>query len=245
MEHAPGTTATYSIVVPARDEQHSIGDCLRSLAGQQVDEHYEVILVDNGSVDQTVSVARRVAGECGVDLRVVQEARPGRGAARQAGFAAATGRVLFSADADSRYPPTWMHNLLAALAEPGVVAATTTSFVDDLGPLRNLLVNLGQPLVLWFYRLVLGHYCLCGFSFAVPREVYTASGGFDANLNADEDADLSRRVAREGRTRLIYASVRMSGRRFGRGLLRGLWAYVDISLRYRFNPGSVRLSDIR
>jgi hypothetical protein len=50
------------------------------------------------------------------------------------------------------------------------------------------------------YRLVFGHYCLSGFSFAIKHAIYTASGGFDVKLNADEDADLSRRVARLGQS---------------------------------------------
>src|SRR5579859_2543769 len=60
-----------SIVVPAFNEERCIGACIRSLAGQEIDRTYEVILVDNNSTDATVAVARATAN--GLNLRVVHK----------------------------------------------------------------------------------------------------------------------------------------------------------------------------
>src|SRR5579859_3794677 len=185
-----------SIVVPAFNEERCIGACIRSLAGQEIDRTYEVILVDNNSTDDTVAVARAAAN--GLNLRVVHEARQGRGSARRAGFDVAAGQIVFSADADTIYPARWLRSLLDPLANGEVVAATSTARIDDLSGWRNSVFNITQPVAMWCYRLALGHHCLSGFSFAIRREVYRASGGFDPELNAEEDADLSRRVARLG-----------------------------------------------
>jgi hypothetical protein len=95
------------------------------------------------------------------------------------------------------------------------------------------------------YRVVFGHHCLSGFSFAIKRTIYAASGGFDVSLNADEDADLSRRVARLGTIRLVLNPVTMSGRRFRQGLVPGMCAYLRMALAYRMRPGDTRLADIR
>jgi cellulose synthase/poly-beta-1,6-N-acetylglucosamine synthase-like glycosyltransferase len=232
-----------SIIVPAFNEERCVGACIRSLACQDVDRTYEVILVDNGSTDATVAVARAAA--TGLNLRVVHEARQGRGAARRAGFETARGQILFSADADTIYPGHWLRSLLAPLTDGRVVAATSTARIDDLSGWQNIVFNITQPAGMWCYRLALRHHCLSGFSFAIRREVYHASGGFDRELNAEEDADLSRRVARFGKIRFVLAPVTFSGRRFRRGLLRGLLAYLVLFWNYRVQRESASFSDIR
>jgi glycosyltransferase involved in cell wall biosynthesis len=232
-----------SIVVPAYNEASSIGACLRSLAHQQTGRRYEVVLVDNNSTDQTIEVARAAAS--GLDLRVVQEHCQGRGAARRAGFEAAQGHIVFSADADTVYRADWLQTLLGPLGQPGVVAASTTARISDLDPWRNVIFNVAQPLAMYGYRVLSGHHCLSGFSFAILRSVYVASGGFDAQLNADEDADLSQRVVRHGAIRLVLKPVTMSGRRFRHGLLPGTFAYLRMATEYRASRGNARLTDVR
>ncbi|HEY1296856.1 MAG TPA: glycosyltransferase [Chloroflexota bacterium] len=236
-------TPELSIVIPAYNEAHSIGACLRSVARQDIDQSYEVVLVDNHCTDETVAVAQAAVAD--LDLRIVHEWRHGRGAARRVGFEAARGRILFSADADAVYPRDWLRTLLTALDKPGIVAASTSARIADLSGWRNLTFNVAQPLAMYSYRLVFGHHCLSGFSFAISRSVYEASGGFDPLLNADEDADLSRRVARLGRIRLLLKPVTMSGRRFRHGLIPGLFAYVRMTLEYRLSRGDTQLTDIR
>jgi glycosyltransferase involved in cell wall biosynthesis len=234
---------TISVVVPAYNEEASIAACLRSLADQEVDAPYEVILVDNNSTDNTVEVARAASGQ--LNLRIVHEQRQGRGAARCGGFAAAEGDIVFSADADAVYPPHWLRAFRAALADGTVVGVSGPCRIADLAPWKNLVFNLAQPCVMWFYRLTQGHHCLSGFSLAIRREAYVAAGGFDPALNAQEDADLSRRVARLGRIRFIWVPITFSGRRFKRGLVHGLMDYVRLFFSYRASKTSATLSDIR
>lgn len=232
-----------SIVIPAYNEACSIGACLQSLARQRTDRSYEVVLVDNNSTDATIEAAQAAA--LGLDLRVVREPRQGRGAARRAGFEAAHGHIVFSADADTLYPTDWLDNLLRSLDQTGVVAASTTARIGDLAGWRNLVFNAAQPLAMYTYRLFFGHHCLSGFSFAIVGSVYAASGGFDPQLNADEDADLSRRVARLGTIRMVRKPVTMSGRRFRHGLLPGMFAYLRMALEYRVRRRDARLTDVR
>ena len=239
--HSPGPKL--SIVIPVYNEERAIDACLKSMASQDVEQPYEVVLVDNGCTDQTITVARAASSR--FDLRIVNEPRHGRGAARRSGFLVARGEIIFSADADTVYPPTWMSQLLRALEEQDVVAATTTAKFEDLAAWQNYLLNIGQPLAMWLYRVVVGHHCLSGFSFAVRRAAYQTAGGFDAELNADEDADLSRRIARLGRIRLIHTPVTMSGRRFSRGLIAGAFAYLRLYWQYRFGRTRASLSDVR
>jgi GT2 family glycosyltransferase len=138
-----------------------------------------------------------------------------------------------------------MKSLIDPLADSEVVAVTGTARVDDLSWWQNMAFNITQPAAMWCYRLALGHHCLSGFSFAIRREVYQVAGGFDPELNAEEDADLSRRVARLGKIRLVFVHVTFSGRRFRRGLLRGLLTYVVLFWQYSAERTSAHLSDVR
>lgn len=237
------TAPQLSIVVPAYNEEQCIAACIRSLAAQEIDQSYEVILIDNNCTDGTMAVASAAAGQ--LDLRIVSEPRQGRGAARHTGFNLARGQVVFSADADTTYPTGWLRSLMDELADPEVVAVTGTARIDDLSGWRNAVFNLAQPVAMWCYRLLLGHHCLSGFNFAIRSDVYRASGGFDPALNAEEDADLSRRVARLGKIRFVLVPVTFSGRRFRRGLVRGLLAYVALFGQYRAQRTSAHLSDVR
>ena len=99
-------------MVPARDAAGTLGATLRALAGQDTDAEYEVVVVDNGSHDETVAIAR----EAGVT--VIERARgEGPGAARNAGAAATTGAVIAFTDADCVPSAGWLSAGLAKLSE--------------------------------------------------------------------------------------------------------------------------------
>jgi glycosyltransferase involved in cell wall biosynthesis len=232
-----------SVIVPAYNEEACIAACLRSLANQAIDLRYEVVLVDNNCRDRTIECALATSG--GLDLRIVRERVQGRGAARRTGFAAARGHLLFSADADTVYPVNWLRSFATALTMSVADAVTGCCRIDDLGPVRNAVFNLALPWTMRLYRLVVGHYWLSGFSFAIRRDTYLAVGGFDPALNAEEDLDLSFRVSRIARISFVDLPVTFSGRRFKQGLLRGSMEYLMLMVNYRWRRAHARLSDVR
>jgi dolichol-phosphate mannosyltransferase len=97
-----------SVVVPARNEQDSIGICLDGLRHVVRDTHhilYEILVVDDGSTDDTAQIVRRHMGR-DPDIRLVERTPPcGFGRAVRAGLALVTGDVVVICMADGSDDP--------------------------------------------------------------------------------------------------------------------------------------------
>src|SRR6059058_917880 len=93
MQQEESTVLDISVVVPARNAEHLIGDCLRSIAWSQP---REIIVVDGDSTDATVDIALRHGA------RVLSDGGAGLPAARRMGAQASQGRWVALIDADVR-----------------------------------------------------------------------------------------------------------------------------------------------
>src|SRR5262249_56600752 len=86
------TTPTLSVVVPAWNEAANLPACVNRLHTTFAGLAYEVVIVDDGSSDETLAVARRLAAEHPDAVRVeTHAANQGLGAALRTGFAGARG----------------------------------------------------------------------------------------------------------------------------------------------------------
>jgi glycosyltransferase involved in cell wall biosynthesis len=114
-----------SLIIPALNEEESLPPVLAAVPPEAVDE---VIVVDNGSIDQTATVASRAGA------RVVLEPKKGYGAACWAGFtAAADADILVFMDADGSFLPAEIPRLTAPITSGSVdlVLGTRTLRTDD------------------------------------------------------------------------------------------------------------------
>jgi len=105
------------VIVPARDAAATIPRTLAALARQDLVEPYEVIVVDDGSQDDTAAEAERSPGP----IRVLRQGRIGPAAARNRGAAAAVAPVLAFTDADCFPHAGWLAAGLRALAGADLV----------------------------------------------------------------------------------------------------------------------------
>ena len=102
-----------SVVIAARNEEDNIVACLRGLADQTLPpEKFEVILVDDGSSDNTAKLAREFARDTDLRLTILGTGGlpGGSGSKKRAlslGVEKAEGEVLLTTDADCRLPPAW------------------------------------------------------------------------------------------------------------------------------------------
>jgi glycosyltransferase involved in cell wall biosynthesis len=133
-EHQPVAMPRVSIVIPALNEALN----LPHVFGRLPQDIFEVILVDGGSVDDTVAVARALRP----GVRVVRQSRRGKGNALACGFAASRGDIIVMIDADGSTDPAEIPAFVAALRS-GADFAKGTRFADgggsaDITPLRRL-----------------------------------------------------------------------------------------------------------
>lgn len=108
-----------SLVIPLRNEQESLAALLKSIQ-QQAYLPDEVILVDGGSIDRTVTIARELtAGDDRFRVIEAGDATPGRG--RNVGIEVASHEWIALTDAGIQLEPTWLQNLVSvAEADPAV-----------------------------------------------------------------------------------------------------------------------------
>ncbi|MFE6996883.1 glycosyltransferase family 2 protein [Microbacterium sp. NPDC057659] len=156
-----------SVVVPSYDDAVLLRGCLQALA-VQTRMPDEIIVVDNGSHDDTAAVAREFGAA------VVTEPQRGVLHATAAGFDAASGSLLGRLDADSRPQPDWAARVVRRFeADPTLGGLTGTGEFYGRGPVWRFI---GRYVYLGGYfltmRLVLGRLPLFGSSFALRREVW-------------------------------------------------------------------------
>ncbi len=234
-----------SVIIPALNEEKSIGACLDSLVAQRTDYRFEVIIVDNESTDRTVDVVKKFHHLLDIHIVHIHERR--RGNARFVGCKEASGSVFFCTDADVILPPNWIEKGMQYVQGSDVVALTGPCRIRDCPPHVNLLYNIWS--VVWSYicRICMGTYLFRGNNIAVTREAYFAAGQFDPSADAHEDTDLAMRVSGIGK--IIFRPawyITTSGRRFHKGLLRGGLQYLHSFIRkFIFRERYIRFSNVR
>lgn len=188
-----------SVVIPCKDDADLLSHCLSAL-GRQALAPVEVVVVDNGSTDDTQAVARRFGA------RVVEEPTPGIPAAASAGYDAARGDVIARCDADTLPPPDWLERIAAAFeADPGLAALTGPG---DFYDFRPLLARLLGRLYFWPFAVITGaalaNWPLYGSNMAMRRTAWQAVRESVNRQDPEmhDDMDLSVHLGRAGTVRL-------------------------------------------
>lgn len=179
-----------SVVIPAYNAARTLSACLDSVYHQTFPIR-EVIVVDDGSTDQTAEIARRYP--C---ILIESVCNRGVSAARNAGIAAATGEILFLLDSDEALTADSVANAVEILdTSPdcgcvhGVIAPDP--LFDD-GPIERYRTLHAH----WWLARGVGEIETAFFAqAAVPRRVFEHLGGFDETLRDSEDLEFSDRLA--------------------------------------------------
>jgi glycosyltransferase involved in cell wall biosynthesis len=224
------TMAVISVVIPALNDSAMLARCLEALAAQTRPAD-QIIVVDNGSIDDTAAVARSAGA------LVVDEQRRGIPAATAAGFDAARGTIIGRLDADSRPEPDWIAHIEARFeADAGLSALTGTGkFYGANRAVRRLGEVLYIGGYFWSMSWLLGHPPLFGSNFAIRATAWHRVREFAHRdvRQLHDDLDLSFQFTPDMRIEFDRdLRVGVSARPFGslRGFGRRLyWAYTTIA----------------
>jgi glycosyltransferase involved in cell wall biosynthesis len=203
-----------SFIIPVLNGERDIARCLSSIRHQKVPaETYEVLIIDNGSTDQTL----RIVHDLGFDRQVVPNVHVS--ALRNRGVAMAKGDYIAFVDADVELTPDWLQNGLVVFEDQRVVAngcfpgvppdATWVQRAWDAHQCRYNQTTLPWP-VPW----------LPSMNLMVRRDDFLAVSGFNEHLETAEDVDLCYRLGQRG---TILCNPAMKAIHWGEA--RDLWTF--------------------
>lgn len=216
-----------SVIVPAFNAASTLPATLEALGAQVLTDPFEVIVVDDGSSDGTVEVARAAS----LPVTLLEQPNLGPAAARNRGAAAASGRVLAFTDADCVPEPDWLAAGLAALERADLVQGAVRP--------DPTVARLPFDRTVWVSRESGLYECA---SLFVRREAFDRVGGFEDWLGARmgkelaEDAWFGWRVRSTGSTTAFESGAVVNHAVFRRGLT----DYVAERARLLYFPAIVR-----
>jgi len=182
-----------SVVVCSYNGGRTLAQCLESL-GRLAYPDYEVILVDDGSTDDTPAIAARFP-----DVKVVRHpTNAGLSASRNSGLRDATGAIVAYTDSDCFADPDWLAHLVHRLESTGADAVGGPNISPDDGWLAAAIAaSPGQPTHVLESDQVAEHVPGCNMAFR--RGPLEAINGFDAQfLRAGDDVDVCWRLQQAG-----------------------------------------------
>jgi len=188
----------FSIVIPTYNRAHFLHEALESVWSQSLTS-YEVLVIDDGSTDNTEQVLERWRDR----IRIFKGQHEGVAAARNTGVVNARGRYIAFLDSDDTWLPHKLERQAALLeAEPeiGLLYGQMWSYhVDDPSNVRL------DPYVVArsFDELLNGPNSVTTSTVVVRRECFQAVGLFDPSIKASSDYELWLRIARQFRVEFI------------------------------------------
>jgi GT2 family glycosyltransferase len=182
-----------SVVVCVYNGERTIDQCLSSLEKLNYPD-YEVIVVNDGSTDETRRIAERYSY-----CRLINQENQGLSAARNVGIKAANGEIIAFTDADCMADPDWLTYLVARFESSDFAAVGGPNLPppDESLVASCVAVSPGAPAHVLLDDEVAEHIPGCNMAFR--REALEASGGFDPLFRAaGDDVDVCWRLQNQG-----------------------------------------------
>lgn len=189
-----------SVIVPVRNGAASIQECVQAVLAQQgLQTDFELIVVDDGSSDQT----RLLAEAAGAS--VIAQDPLGPAAARNLGARSARGEILAFTDADCAPDPSWLKRLSQPFEETDIVGVKGAYRTRQRSLVARFVQQEYESKYARLSRLAAIDF-IDTYSAAYRRDVFTLNGGFEPAFAVPsvEDQEFSFRLARKG-YRMVFA----------------------------------------
>jgi len=187
-----GAPLRVSVVIPHLNQPAMLARCLASLAAG-IRQPDEILVVDNGSAELPRAICDAHPG-----VRLLSEATPGPGPARNRGVARATGDLLAFIDADCLADPGWLAAAEAALADPAVAILGGDVRIALVDPARLTMLEAYESIYAYRMEIYIARHGFTGTgNLVVRRPVLDAVGPF-AGLSVAEDRDWGQRATGTG-----------------------------------------------
>ncbi len=183
-----------SVIIPVFNGAGTLGETVESLQAQ-TDPHWEAIIVNDGSTDNTEGVAQDLARQ-DQRLRVISQENAGQAVARNHGLTVARGSLIAFLDADDWWTVDKLADQRQALKNnaPAGFAYSWTDYVDDRNQRLHTGFHLG-PSGQIFLALLGNNFIENGSNPLVRRSALEAVGGFESDYIPAEDWDLWLKLA--------------------------------------------------
>ena len=201
-----------SVVIAARNEEKCIEECIKSLRGQDYDGYWEVIVVDDRSVDTTLDIIRNISSEWS-KLHIVSAPNPPKlicpkKSALAAGIKIAKGEVLLFTDADCEVPPDWIASMVSYFKEDVGLVGGYARTGKGSGVLQHILSVENMAIG----ALAAGSFAqdkplsCTGRNLAYRKSVYVEVGGFAecGHLMGGDDVYMMRNIRRLTNWRMCF-----------------------------------------
>lgn len=228
-------TLSVSVIIPVLNGAGVIGDLLTCLCNQvNQPQIVEILVVDNGSQDETCSIAQNFP------VKLLKENKPGPGAARNRGLASARGEVIAYLDADTLPSRKWIGEIVKPFFDPEItlVGGKTISYKPET-PAERFYARFGIHKT--EFELSRARFpFFASRNLAVRRTAAIAIGGWAEDLLTAEDIDFCYRIQQQvpGKTYFQESAVLFHrDRKDENTLLRQAWTYGEgLAKIYRRYP---------
>lgn len=189
----------FSIIIPTYNEADQIAQTISKIHAANGKHEAEIIVVDGGSTDDTI----RIAKECGAT--VVKSERKGRAAQMNKGASVAKHELLYFLHADSSPPNDFTTQILNTYSNGAVSGCFRLAFDYDHWFLKANA---------WFTRFNVNAVRFGDQSLFVTKEVFQKAGGFREDLIMMEDQEIVHRLKKHGEFKVMNDYVITSARKY-------------------------------
>ena len=215
-----------SIIIPTYNEETFLEKTILSIKNQDYYGKYEIIISDGQSEDNTLKIARKYKA------KIVTSERRSIAVQRNAGAKAAKGNILLFVDADTILMPNTVSEFAKSFSKKKIIGVTCPVF-PSRPTVKNLAIYLSfnqiVKLSTMSIRAQAGAICV-----AFRKKDFFYVNGFNENIHALEDIDLSIRISKFGK--IFYCEktlVVTSPRRVEKwGHIKSFGKYLHLYLKY-------------